>query len=254
MRIVEACTINRTLHKLVYTHNNLLKSGLAAVNEYIRKENVVQIFDASWNSIIASSIQCTHKSLFIILHMHTLTWSPDGWKFAYCMQVCLINKRVWNDNIQCNFTDDSLIELNFLFHSIPSYLLVDIVQRVMEIDTLPKLTIPSNRISDYEAMVFIECLKTNTTLIELDLSGNYITHKRASAIVEAFIVNNTLQKLIVSSNRISDDGAISFIDCLKTNTTLIELGLSGNIITDKEASAIAEALIVNNALQSHLIQ
>ena len=47
MRIVEACTINRTLHKLVCTHNNLSKSGLAVINEYIRKENAVQIFDAS---------------------------------------------------------------------------------------------------------------------------------------------------------------------------------------------------------------
>ena len=245
MRIVEACTISRTLHKLVCTHNNLSKSGLAAINEYIRKENVVQNFYASWNSIIASGI---YESLFITTH-YSSTWSPDGWKFAYCMQVCLINNGVWKDNIQCNFIGNSLIELNFPLYSIPCNLLVDIVQGVMEIDTLHKLTIPFNIISDDRAMVFSDCLKTNTTLIELGLSGNGITDKGASAIAEALMVNNTLQKLTVSYNRISDDGAMVFSDCLKTNTTLIELGLSGNGITDKGASAIAEALMVNNTLQ-----
>ena len=253
MRIVEACTINRTLHKLVCTHNNLSKSGLAAINEYIRKENAVQICDASWsNSVVSAS---GWGSLFISTPQ-SLKWSPDGWEtisFDYHKQVYVINDAVWNDNIQYDFTGDSLTELNFSSHVIPSKIWVDIMQETMQIATIQKLNIPSNGISDDEAVIFSECLKTNTTLIELDMSGRgNITSKGTNAIAEALKVNNTLQKLNISYNiSFTDgaDGAIAFSECLKTNTVLIELDISWNNIRHEGAIAIAEALKVNNTLQ-----
>ena len=248
MRIVEACTNNRTLHKLVCTHNNLSKSELAVINDYVKKENAVQVFDASWNSIVASGMCWS----LIITTFQSLRWSLDGWEFTsfdYHKQVCIFIDGVWNDSSQCDFTSDSLKELNFPSHSIPFKLLVDIIQQVMEIDTLQKLIIPSNKISDDEAVVFSECLKTNTTLIELDLSRNYIRHEGASVIAEALMVNNTLKKLNISYNRLFDDVAIAFSECLKTNTSLIELDLSNSFIRDEGASVIAEGLMVNNTLQ-----
>ena len=248
MRIVKASTKNRTLHKLVCTHNNLSKSELAVINDYVKKENAIQIFDASWNSIVASGMCWS----LIITTFQSLRWSPDGWEFTsfdYHKQVCIFIDGVWNDNSQCDFTGDSLKELNFPSHSIPSDLLVDIIQQVLEINTLQKLIIPSSEISDDGAIVFSECLKINKTLIELDLSSNFIRDEGASVIAETLMVNNTLQKLNISCNRFSDDGAIAFSEYLKTNTTLIELDLSGNIITYKGVRALAETLMVNNTLQ-----
>ena len=78
MRIVEACTINRTLHKLVCTHNNLSKSGLAAINEYIRKENAVQIFDASWNTIATKDGQLAIDTIFHVLDINKTTFQLSG--------------------------------------------------------------------------------------------------------------------------------------------------------------------------------
>ena len=253
MRIVEACTINRTLHKLVCTHNNLSKSELAAINEYIRKENAIQLFDVSCNTIIGSD-RC---GSLIIATFWLLRWSLDGWEFIsfnYHKQVYLIDNGVWNGNhnIQYYITGDSLMELYFPYHTVSSNFLVGIIQQIMEIDTLLKLTISDNGISDDEAIIFGECLKTNTTMIELNLPWNNITCKGANAIAEALMVNNRLQKLDISSScekKISDDGAIAFSECLKTNTTLMELDLSRNNITHKGANAIAEALMINNTLQ-----
>ena len=247
MRIVEACTKNRTLHKLVCTHNNLSKSGLAAINEYIRKENAVQIFDASWNTIIASS-RC--GSQLVTTTVQSLSWSTDGWNsLDYDIkQVCLIVNGVWN-TIRYSFVHDSLIQLDLQSCNIQSDLWVDIIQCVMQVNTLQKLNISRNKISDNGAIAFSECLKTNTTLIELDMSGNNITCKGASKIAEAIHVNTTLEILNISHNKISDDGAIAFSECLKTNTTLIELDMSYNDITHKGASTIAEAIQVNTALQ-----
>ena len=246
MRIVEACTKNRTLHKLVCTHNNVSKFGLAAINEYIRKENALQIFDASWNSIIASS-RC--GSQLVITTVHSLRWSPDGWNsLDYDKQVWLIVNGVWN-TIEYSIVHDSLIQLNFQSYNIQSDLWADIIQGVMQVNTLQKLNTSSNKISDDGAMAFSECLKTNTTLIELDMSWNNITHKGASAIAEAIQINIALQQLKISNNKISDDGAIAFSECLKTNATLIELDMSSNNITCKGASAIAEAMEINIVLR-----
>ena len=166
MRIVEACTINRTLCKLVCTHNNLSKSGLAAINEYIRKENAVQIFDASWNSVIASSRCGSH---LVISTFQSLRWSL--YSCDYNKQVWLVNVSIWK-NIPCRFTHDSLLELKFPWYSIVPNAQVDIIQGVMQVDTLQELNISGTSISDDGAIAFSECLKTNTTLIELDMEGN----------------------------------------------------------------------------------
>ena len=248
MRIVEACTINRTLHKLVCTHNNLSKSRLAVINEYIRKENAVQIFEASYNTVIASS-SCGPQ--LVIPMFHSLIWSPDGWEnhlLDYDKQVWLVNDTIWK-NVKCRFTHDSLTESELPYRSIIPNAQVDMVQGIMQVYTLQKLDISSNKISDDGAIAFSECLRTNTTLIKLDTSPNYITCKGASVIAEAIQVNIALQKVNISCNEISDDGAIAFSECLKTNTTLIELDMSRNHTTCKGASAIAEALQVNTALQ-----
>ena len=153
MRIVEACTINRTLYKLVCTHNNLSESELVAIDEYIRKENAVQVFDASWNSIIGSS---SYGSQLIITTFYLLTYYKyyDNYK-----EVWLVDDGVWSD-IQYSFTYGSLIELTFPFCSITFNVQVDIIQRAMQVDTLQKLSISNNKISDDGAIAFSECLKT----------------------------------------------------------------------------------------------
>ena len=250
MRILEACTINRTLHKLVCTHNNLSKSGLAAINEYTRKENAVQMFDASWNSVLASS-KC--GSQLVIMTLQSSRWSPNGWENSvldYNKEVWLVNNAVWN-NIPCRFSHDSLVQLQFPSPSncMLSSTQVDVMQGIMQIDTLQKLSVSYNQLSDDGAIAFSEYLKTNKTMIELDMKGNNITCKGASRLAEAIQVNTALQKLNIWHNRISDDGAVAFSKCLKANTTLIELDMGGNNITCKGASRLAEAIQVNTALQ-----
>ena len=243
MRIVEACTINRTPHKLVCTHNNLSKSGLAVINEYIRKENAVQIFEASYNTVIASSSFGPQLHL-VIPKFQSLIWSPDGWEnnlFDYDKQVYLVNDTIW-ENISCRFTHNSLIELKLPYYSIFPNAQVDIVQGIMQVYTLLKLSISRNEISDDGAIAFSECLKTNTTLIEIDMSWNNITCKGASVIAKAVQVNTALQKLNISWNRISDDGAIAFSKCLKTNTTLIELNMSHNNISYRILQSVDQAI------------
>ena len=251
MRIVKACTINRTLRKLVCTHNNLSKSGLAAINEYIRKENAVQIFDASWNSVIASK-KCGFQ--LVITTLQSLRWSPDGWENNLLdndIQMWFVNNMIWN-RIPCRFMHDSPAQLEFLHHCIlpkDNNAQVDIIQGIMKINTLQELNVFSNEILDDGAIAFSECLETNLTLIELNIKGNNITYKGANRLAKAIQVNNALQELNISCNKISDNGAIAFGECLKTNRTLIELNMGCNNITSEGASGLAKAIQVNTALE-----
>ena len=278
MRIVEACTINRTLHKLVCTHNNLSKSGLAVINEYIRKENAVQIFEASWNSLSSTDNQLAFNTTFELLDVPQKLQSDYGCHFIkkklwyvdeitdlkyvkQFLQCCLDAEwyvdltftKMTNDQMlifcDCLMNNSTLTELNLSSNKITDEGAVRIFEAIQVNTALQKLNISRNRASVDGAIAFSECLKTNTTLIELNMSGNNIAHKGASVIAEAIQVNTALQKLNISCNNISVDGAIAFSECLKTNTTLIELNMSLNEITFKGASVIAEAMQINTTLQ-----
>ena len=252
MRIIEACR-SRTLNKLVCRHNNLSKSELESINEYIKKENAVQTFDASWNSTIANhKFDYDTQSLIInIVVFRTLSLANGDRNIIVSKEseVYLVHDHERLDSIKYHFIHGSLTELSFLPNMRLSSMLLYLVREVIQIKTLQKLSITGNKISDNGAITFSKCFKSNTTLIELNMSGNNISCNRASAIAEVLKVNDTLQKLDISHNEICNDGAIAISECLKTNSTLVDLDVSWNYITCKGARAFGEALKENDALQ-----
>ena len=264
MRIVEACTINRTLHKLVCTYNNLSKYGLRAINEYIKEENAVQIFDASWNIIgrrltIVSILdvqlsKAIQEKSSLIDHLTAekrvdfLKCCLDDYDIQY---LNLTHEELNVDNIRilskCLMNNSTLKELNLSYNSRISKLETEVLADAIRVNnTLQKLNI-SCILSG--ALRFSSCLRTNSSLIELDMSKNSINCEGATAIAESLQVNTTLQKLNISHNEISSGGAMAFSDCLKTNKALKELDISHNMVKHEGAIAIAEALRKNTTLQ-----
>ena len=267
MRIVEACTKNRTLHKLVCTHNNLSKYGLAAINEYIRKENAVQIFDASWNIIgrrlsIISTLDVQQSNTIqekssLIDHL-TEEVRVDFLKccfYDYDIQhLNLMHEKLDRDNFsilsKCLMNISTLKELNLPDNRLISKKGIGVIADAIKVNnTLQKLNINCSAILYSKALQFSSFLRKNSSLIELDISRNDINCEGATAIAESLQVNTILQKLNISHNKISNDGAIAFSDCLKTNKTLKELDISYNMIKREGAIAIAEALRKNTTLQ-----
>ena len=252
-KIIKACTNNKTLNELVCRYNDLSKCELETINEYIKKENAVKVFDASWNSTIANQkFDCDTQTLTInIVAFRMLTLLTNETIISKESEVYLVhdNERLGNRSIQYHFTHDSLAELSFLPSMMLSSVLLHLVQEVMQIETLQKLSISGNKISDDGAITFSKFFKTNTTLIELNMSGNNISCNGVRAIAEVLQVNGTLRKLDMSHNEICNDGAIALSEGLKSNSTLVDLNVSCNYITCKGASAFGEALEVNDALQ-----
>ena len=218
MRIVEACTINRTLHKLVCTHNNLSKSGLAAINGYIRKENAVQIFVGSWNSLCIKHNRLAFKTTFQLSDLQQKVQSDD-------------------DNI-----DE---ELGFIDEITDPKYLREFLQCCLDVQHV-NLT---GTMTDDQVLIFCHCLMNNSTLTELNLSSNKFTDDGSRRLAEAIQVNTTLQELNISMNKITDEGAKRLAEAIQINTTLKELNISMNIITDEGAKILAEAIQVNITLQ-----
>ena len=253
MNILEASTNHRTLHKILCTHNKLIESEVVDINEYIKTNNAVNIFDTSWNNIIAKYVSKMDEQRYylIIIKFQSSTWLLDGNFETKCSknnELWLVDDyyRKWhNSNMQYNFLHGALTELKFIPSMKSCLILHHCVQAIMKISTLKKLDISGNKISDDGAIRLSKCLSTEGTLTELGLSENKISCKGVSAIAKA-MMNTTIQKLDVSNNEISNDCTVALSKCLKTNTTLIDLDVSNNSISCKGVSAIAEALQVNS--------
>ena len=271
MRIVEACTINRTLHKLVCTRNNLSKSGLAGINEYIRKENAVQIFEASWNSLSSKDNQLAFNTTFELLdikelsdygnskeeelkHVNEITNQKYVKQLLQCcldaQSVNVTGVTMTNDQMlifcDCLMNNSTLTELNLSSNKITDEEVVRLAEAIKVNTTLQSLDISHNTISDDGMSSISDCLKINNTLCKLNLSSNKISDKGAERLTEAIQINTTLQSLDISHNTISDDGLSSISDC---NSTLCKLNLSNNKITDEGAKRLAEAIKVNKTLR-----
>ena len=255
MGILKACTVSKILLKLVCTYNNLSKPELSKINKYIEVENAVQLFDVSWSRSIATCELEYPTESFNIVVFQTLRLSDNGdWEIIYFnkkTEAYLNSHGKSDDNlgIQYHFTDDELDELTFLPAVLSPKVLLYFIQEVMQIDTLKKLNISGNKISDDGAVSFSKWFKTNKTLIELDMSENGVSCSGVKAIAEVIRINYTLLKLNLSHNEIFNDGAIALSKCLKINATLIDLDVSFNNITGQGAMAIVKVMKVNTTLK-----
>ena len=231
IRIVEACTINRTLHKLVCTHNNLSKSGLADINEYIREENEIQMFDASWNSIAKrkqheqdSNYKLFIKTTYQLLDIQKQTLQSD-------------NDDIVEDLWHINEITELKYKIKFLQNSFECFFTVDNVD------------LQSITLNDFEVLILTGCLKTNNRVIELNISNSLTQDSSVLTFSCCLMTNRTLCKLNLSSNKITDEGTKKLAEAIQVNTALKELNISKNNISDKGAKRLAEAIQMNTTLQ-----
>ena len=231
MDILIAGTKMRALQKLDCKFNALSQSDIVYLVKCNRHENVVQVFNTSWNKITGD----TNSGL------HTITYE-DG----HCTIMPYNQSYNINDVVFCCIKDSCLEELYLRGSKMIQYL--TITAKAIQVNkALAKLHIKNFSISNNEVQAINDCLKVNT-LKELIISSCNFDFGALINIIETVVYNTTLTKLDISNNIISTDDVESIGICLKHNTTLQELIMKYATITDSGALMIAEVLKVNATL------
>lgn len=114
--------------------------------------------------------------------------------------------------------------------------------------TLTKLDLSKNNITDRAVLSLAAGLGSNTTLEELSLEGNAVDVEGAQGLAEGLAKNTRLQVLDLTGNRVKAAGAVALGKALQGNHSLRVLLLAGNEIMCAGAIGIAEMLAINDAL------
>jgi hypothetical protein len=118
-----------------------------------------------------------------------------------------------------------------------------------ENQTVRKLTLTKNDISDKEVKMLSEALRVNQTLHYLELGGNLITCNGAKVLSEALKVNQTLSELYLRRNKIGDQGVEALSEALKLNRGLSVLDLTDCSFDTIGAKALSDALRITPSLK-----
>ena len=249
MRILEACTKNRVLYKLVCVHNNVSEHGFAAIIKYIKEENAVQIFDASWNSIGTKNYRLAIKTTYqtFTIKGNNQRQCHENDSILWCLDE-YSSKEIdlrW-EFLECCFESERSVKLQGITINRTEF---EIISNCLEVnDTLSELTLSNNKITNEDAGRLFKAVKETLTLQTFDLSHNRITDDGLLAIYDCLIVNNTLRKLNLSKNNFTNKGISKLAEGIQVNTTIQELNISGNQINKEGVMKIVEACAINRTL------
>lgn len=114
--------------------------------------------------------------------------------------------------------------------------------------TLTKLDLSKNNITDRAVISLAAGLGNNTVLQELSLEGNAVDVEGAQGLADGLAQNTSLQVLDLNGNRVKAVGAIAIGKALRDNHSLRVLLLSGNQIMCAGAAGLASMIAVNDTL------
>jgi NLR family CARD domain-containing protein 3 len=117
-------------------------------------------------------------------------------------------------------------------------------------NSLTRLDLYMNNITEVGAKYLADALKVNTCLKSLNLFENNIFNNGAVFLAEALLTNNTLECLDIGGNRISDDVCLSFSKVISSKDTLTHLNLSDNNIGRDGINVLLVALVNNSKIIS----
>lgn len=124
----------------------------------------------------------------------------------------------------------------------------------MNNNTLYKLNISRNFLSDAIAPSVKELLILNSDLKELYLHWNYLKSEGGTQLFEGLLANKTLRVLDLSYNQMgkakdkNEECTRTIANCLKENEYLMHVDLSNNRFNVEESKRIAEGLKSNQSI------
>ena len=113
-------------------------------------------------------------------------------------------------------------------------------------ETIRKINISNNKISDIGFKSFVYLFKNNTTIESFDCSCNFISNKTVKDFLLNIEDNRTLKHLNLYDNQIQNDIGSLLLEILERNKTLLTINLLYNRVQLKTIDEINQKLISNN--------
>ena len=122
-----------------------------------------------------------------------------------------------------------------------------IVKQVITKKSCIELWLDSNSITSQGALILADALRNNNTLQKLDLYNNRVSDSGVSFLVKSLLDSNfTLKILNLGRNGITNEGVRFLAQMFKTNTSLTNLYLQQNDISDDGVRLLANAIENHN--------
>lgn len=233
---------NSALQYLNITHNNVNKSDFIKFQQYTKQMSLK--IELSWNAIHVDS-EIKFKSICTSCKDFNNNSKEDVWPF----------KKISDHDVRIQFLcnclneNNSLQKLDLCNNGITDVGVTLIAETIEKNTTLQILNISQNGFSDDGVEHICSSLRNNKSLQELDMSENKISCRGANEIAQLIGINKSLKVLDISYMDIHDDGITAISEGLKSNRSLEQLNVSLNKITGTGAKEMAEAIKENKSLQ-----
>jgi len=249
MNILTTSRNSKTLHTLECIFNTLSQSDFITIMDYVRKENVLETLNASWNWITCGNYSF-QKINTVMCYVHGHDW--DTCKDYEHTESPYIDAdpTLLNSVIHCCIKDSFVQELCLSTSSnIYPKLITISAKAILMNKSLAKIHIKYSHISYDEGLAISDCVKVNTVK-ELIISKCDLTNQVLRRIIDTIKYHKStgLRQLCIFSIALSDGDMESISSCLKHNTTLQELVMCDTNINDNGALLIAEGILVNRTL------
>lgn len=169
------------------------------------------------------------------------------------VRLCLANSRMENESgevVAMALRDNciSVKELDLSGNALGRNAISAIGEMLVINQTLEKVNISKNDLTDHDVEVMLNCLHRKNGLKDLDLSNNILCDQSATRLSNVLEKNFVLEKLSVASNQLEATGLKAMQPGLRKNKTLLTLNISWNYLHDAGAEILGEIIAENRSL------
>jgi Ran GTPase-activating protein (RanGAP) involved in mRNA processing and transport len=259
-KIFDGLNKNQTLHFLDISHNDINSVGIENSFPKLKICKLIEL-NISENRIGDDGLIILTNALKNFPKIHILKIANCGFEFKGFLFLCshLIDmKRITTLDVSGNdiksrkfeqikqyFMGFGVINLNISNCSLgdkSSYILGECLCLN---ETIKKVKICENKISDNGFRTFIPLFKTNSTIENFDISRNFITDESAEEFIENIRYNRNLKHLNLFDNQLKNEMGNLLVDILSHNKTLLTVNVGFNRIPIKVIDEINKKLKVN---------
>ena len=227
---------NKVLLNLDISNNEIRNTGLIQGLNFISFCKLCSL-NLGNNQLLDSGIKILSNSLKFFPHLNKLNISNCGFEFKgfeYLIKSLTMYKNISTLNISGNI----LKHKDFV--EIKPYL---------ETIAIRNLNMTKCALGNNAAFVLGECLSINESLKKLNISNNKISDKGFISFKNLFKSNSSIESFDCSQNLITDISAINFVKNMKYNHTLKKINFFDNQLTNNIGNAFIEILHTNKTLR-----